>query len=128
MHTILIVDDNPDDIELTRIVLAELGRHEKLDIARSGEIALERLVQAKELPSLILLDLKAPGMNGIDTLHQLRNDERLRHIPVIIVTSSSFPLDEKEAFAAGANSYLYKSFDMDEFGRDLDSLLQCFLK
>ena len=125
---ILIVDDNPDDIELTRVVLAELGRKERLEFAYSGDIALQRLQRSEELPALIFLDLKTPGMSGIDTLRRIRADERLRHIPVIIVTSSSFPQDEKEALEAGADSYLYKAFDMDKFGRDLSSLLQRFLK
>ena len=127
-QNILIVDDNPDDIELTRVVLAEMGRKEGLEFAHSGDVALQRLQRSDDLPSLIFLDLKTPGMSGIDTLRQIRADERLRHIPVIIVTSSSFPQDEKEALAAGADSYLYKAFDMDKFGRDINSLLQRFLK
>jgi len=125
---ILIVDDNPDDIELTRIVLTEMGRKERLKFAPSGDVALQLLRREDDLPSLIFLDLKTPGMGGIETLRQIRSDERLRHIPVIIVTSSSFPQDEKEALEAGADSYLYKAFDIDKFGRDINSLLQRFLK
>jgi len=125
---ILIVDDNPDDIELTRVVMAEMGRKERLEFAPSGDVALERLRGEEVLPALIFLDLKTPGMGGIETLRQIRSDERLRHIPIIVVTSSSFPQDEKEALEAGADSYLYKAFDIDKFGSDINSILQRFLK
>ncbi len=127
-HKILLVDDNPDDIEITRVALAELGREEELEAVRRGEEALARLRTAPDLPSLILLDLRTPGMSGIDTLRQIRADERLKNLPVVIVTASSSARDEQEAYAAGADGFLVKAFDMDQFGCDLDALLRCFLK
>ncbi len=127
-RTIFIVDDNPDDIEITRVVLADLGRKEELKCARSGEAALELLRRDEIFPSLILLDLKTPGMSGIETLRQIRADARLKDIPVIIATSSTFPLDEEAAYEAGADAFLYKALDMDEFGRELSSLLLRLLK
>lgn len=127
-RSILIVDDNPDDIEITKIVLTEIGRKEKLEAVRSGEAALNRLRSEDDLPALILLDLKTPGMGGIDTLRQIRMDERWKHIPVIIVTASSYGSDEKDAYDAGADGFLPKAFDMDEFGRNLDALLARVLK
>ena len=127
-RTILIVDDNPDDIEITRVVLAATGRKEKLEAVRSGAAALHRLRSGEDLPVLILLDLKTPGMSGIDTLRQIRIDERLKHIPLIMVTASSFGPDEQDAYDAGADAFLYKAFDLDEFGRNLNSLLERFLK
>ncbi len=127
-RTILIVDDNPDDIEITRIVMAETGRQEKVSAARSGEAALHYLRSADDLPVLIMLDLKTPGMSGIDTLRQIRLDERLKHIPVIMVTASSYGSDEQEAYAAGADGFLLKAFDLDEFSRKLNSLLERILK
>ncbi len=127
-RTIFIVDDNPDDIEITRVVLTDLGRKEELKSARSGEAALELLRSNEIFPSLILLDLKTPGMSGIDTLRQIRADARLKDIPVIIATSSTFRLDEEAAYEAGADAFLYKSLDMDDFGRDLSSLLLRLLK
>ncbi len=127
--TILIVDDNPDDIEITKIALEEMGRDVKLDAALRGKDALEYLRNGNGhgLPAVILLDLKMPGMSGIDTLRQIRADERLKHIPVIIVTSSSLEADEKEAYEAGADSFLHKAFSIDQFSGNLDSLLQSFL-
>jgi two-component system, response regulator len=127
-HTILIVDDNPDDIEITKIALAEMGRKEKVEIAMRGEAAMKRLREGKDLPSLILLDLKMPGMSGIDTLRQIRGDGCLKDIPVVIVTSSSLESDKGEAYDAGANDYLHKAFDIDQFSRELNSLLDSYLK
>ena len=126
-QTILIVDDNPDDIEITKIALAEVGRTEKLEAAMRGNLAMDRLRTGRDLPALILLDLKMPGMSGIDTLRQIRADERLKGIPVIVVTSSSLGSDEKEAYEAGANSYLQKAFDIDQFGNNLNYLLERYL-
>ncbi len=126
-HTILIVDDSADDIEITKIALAEMGRSEKLEAALRGKTAIERLQGANELPALILLDLKMPGMSGIDTLRQIRGDARLKHIPVIVVTSSSLESDEKEAYDAGADCFLQKAIDIDQFGNSLNTLLERFL-
>ena len=125
--TILIVDDNPYDMEITKIALEEVGCEVKLETAFRGKDALAYLREGQDLPSLILLDLKMPGMSGIDTLRQIRADERLKHIPVIIVTSSSLEADEKEAYEAGANSFLHKAFSIDQFSGNLDDLLKRFL-
>ena len=127
-QTILIVDDNPDDIEITKRVLMKLGCRADVESAPRGETALEFLRNAKALPSLILLDLKMPGMSGIDTLRNIRADQGLKHIPVIIVTSSALEADEKESYSAGANSFLHKAFEIDQFGRDLNSLLDLWLR
>lgn len=128
MHTILIVDDNPDDIEITRRILSRMGREVKVESAPRGEAALERLRNGAELPSLILLDLKMPGMGGFDVLRHIRADGRLKHVPVAVVTSSALEADKKEAYAAGADSFLHKAFDIDQFGRDIKHLLERFLR
>ncbi len=127
-HTILIVDDNPDDIEITRRILARMGRIVKVEAAPCGEAAMELLRKGIDLPSLILLDLKMPGMSGFDALRRIRADVRMKHIPVIIVTSSCLESDEKEAYAAGADCFVHKAFDIDQFGRDMKSLLERWLK
>ena len=77
---------------------------------------------------MILLDLKMPGMNGFDTLRIIRADERLKHIPVIIVTSSSLEADEKEGYEAGADGFLHKAFDIDQFAGDIEDILKRWLK
>lgn len=127
-HTILIVDDNPDDIEITKIILGRIGRALTVEDAPSGEAALTRLRDGKDLPSMVLLDIKMPGMSGIDTLCQIRADERLKAIPVIIVTSSSLESDEKQAYAAGADNFLHKAFDIEQFSSEIKNILEQKIK
>ncbi len=127
-HTILIVDDNPDDIEITTIILRKMGRALKVEEATSGEAALNRLREGNDLPSIILLDIKMPGMSGLDTLRRIRTDGRLKAIPVIIVTSSALESDKEEAYAAGADNFLHKAIDLDRFSMDVESLLKRYLK
>ncbi len=124
---LLIVDNNPDDIEITKIALAEIGYKDEVECARSGDAALQRL-RGGDLPSLIFLDLKIPGISGIETLRQIRADERLRHVPVIIVSGSANPRDQKEVLKAGADGFLFKTFDFDALVREINSMLQRFLK
>ena len=120
---IMIVDDNPDDIEITQAVLEEIGRKEEVKAARDGLQALRNLREGKHLPRLILLDLKMPGMSGFDCLREIRADERLRKIPVIVVTSSSLESDRQKAHAAGANGFLLKDIDADRFGASLKAAI-----
>ena len=127
-HTILIIDDNLDDVEITKRTLSRMDRELKVETAPRGEVALELLRREEALPALILLDLKMPGMNGFDTLRKIRADERMKHIPVIIVTSSSLEEDEKAGCEAGADAFLHKAFDIDRFSGDLKSLLNRHLK
>lgn len=127
-HTILIVDDNPDDIELTTIALGTVGREMRVKEALDGEAALELLRDGEDLPGLILLDLKMPGMSGLDTLREIRADDRLRDIQVVIVTSSSLESDRNEAYSAGANDFLHKAFEMDQFNEEVKSLLERWLR
>ncbi len=125
--SILIIDDNPDDIEITQVALGEMGRKEEVEAVTSGEEAMKRLRSSDHLPGVILLDLKMPGMSGFDCLREIRTDESLKHIPVIVVTSSSLEAEEQKSYAFGADSFLYKSIDIDRFGKSLDNLLQRFL-
>lgn len=127
-HTVLIVDDNPDDIEITKRVLSKQELGITVETAPRGEVALEHLRDGKALPALILLDLKMPGMSGFDTLREIRADSRLKNIPVIVVTSSALESDMKEAYASGADSFLHKSFDIDQFSKDIMHILERWLK
>ena len=127
-NSIMIIDDNRDDIEITRIALEEIGRKEKVETATDGEEALKRLRGGVTMPALILLDLKMPGMSGFDFLREIRADERLKPIPVIVVTSSSLESDRQAAHAGGANGFLYKEVNIDRFGTSLNAELQRFLK
>ncbi len=127
-HTVLVIDDNADDLEFTRRALLKAGRGGlKVRSAVRGESALAVLREEEELPSLILLDLKMPGMSGIDTLRQIRADERLRRIPVVILTNSTLESDEQEAYREGADGFLHKAFDIDQFEREIKAALFAWL-
>jgi two-component system response regulator len=113
--SVLIIDDSEDDILLTKMVLAKISRELRTESALSGEAGLAVLRDGSALPALILLDLKMPGMDGLDVLRELRLDGRLRRIPVIIVTHSDLESDKEASFKSGANSFLNKSVDLDQF-------------
>lgn len=120
---ILIIDDSRANIELTKIAIEAMGQGLSVRSATDGQSALQMLRNGHELPALILLDLKMPGMDAIDVLKELRADERFRDIPVVVVTSSSLESDRQEAIAAGAADYVEKLFDLDQFSKDLMSVI-----
>ena len=127
-HKILIVDDDPNDRFMAKRALSKSGVDAEVETVWRGEAALELLRHEADLPSLILLDLKMSGMSGIDFVRQIRADDRLKNITVIIVTNSLLESDKKEAYAAGADDFLNKALDTDRFGRDIQSVLACWLK
>jgi two-component system response regulator len=121
--TILIIDDSEDDILLTKRVLVKIGRTIKTDTALSGDAGLALLRRGAVLPSLILLDLKMPKLDGIEVLRKIRDDERLRSIPVVIITHSDLESDREASYKAGANSFLHKSVDIEQFRKKLEAVL-----
>ncbi len=125
---ILIVDDNPDDIEITRLVLVKAASDITVQSAESGEKAMQLLRESRDLPSLMFVDLKMCGMSGIDVVRQVRADERMKHIPLIILTNSSLESDMQRAYDAGASSFIHKAFDMEKFSREIRDHLGCWLK
>jgi two-component system response regulator len=126
-RSILIVDDSPDDIELTILAIERCRTDLMPSVARDGKIALELLSDSKKLPSLILLDLKMPGMGGVDFLREIRTNEKLKEIPVIIVTTSNLDSDRNESLEAGANDFLHKNFRMDHFCDELEMVMDRWL-
>jgi len=125
---ILIVENSTDDREIMRITLNEMGRKEELEFAPSGAVALQCLREWQELPSLIFLDLKFPGMSGIDILRQIKADECFDDIPVVVVSGSSNPEEEKEVINAGADGFIFKNIDLEKFSFDINGVLQRFLE
>lgn len=95
-----------------------------MEAATDGEEALKRLKAEKDPPVLILLDLKMQGMTGFDVLREIRADERLKPIFVVVVSSSSMESDRQEAYERGANGYLYKDVDIERFGASLKAIIQ----
>lgn len=114
---ILLVEDNEDDIELTRRAFARSHVANTIDVVRDGAEAIERLLgdARAPLPALVLLDLKLPKVDGLEVLRQLRADEHTRLLPVVILTSSREERDVVEGYRLGANSYVRKPVDFAAF-------------
>src|ERR1700690_1311528 len=124
---IFIVDDSPIDIELTTLALQATGLEIVGRSATDGKTALAMLRNGLGVPALILLDLKMPGIGGIEVLQEIRADDRLRKIPVVVVRSSALESDKPDAIAAGANVYMQKPLALDQFSKDLESLMRRLL-
>lgn len=127
---ILLVEDNPDDVTLT---IRALNRHNivnRVDVAHDGVEALEYLFPAAPpegqepapLPQLVLLDLKLPRLDGLEVLQKIRGDPRTRLLPVVILTSSREEQDIVSSYASGANSYIRKPVDFDQFAEAVRQL------
>lgn len=120
---ILLVEDNEDEVALTRRALRRERASYELVVARSGVEALDYLFGTGDYrerdmtiqPSVILLDIKLPGMSGLDVLQQLRLNSRTRLIPTVMLTSSNERSDVLESYSRGANSYVRKPIDFTEF-------------
>lgn len=122
-HTILLVEDNPDDVELTRRAFARSNISNELVVAADGQEALDYLFAAgahadrdsRTLPQVVLLDLKLPKVDGLGVLRRLRADERTRRLPVVILTTSTEEKDILTSYELGANSYIRKPVDFAQF-------------
>ena len=118
--TILLVEDNPDDEDLTIRALRQNRIANAVVVARDGEEALRLLLgtgpdAAPPLPEVVLLDLKLPKVDGLEVLRRLRAEPRTRLLPVVVLTSSREDRDLVEAYALGANSYVRKPVDFAQF-------------
>lgn len=122
---ILIVDDRPEDVALTEMALSMLDCEVRTESVSTGEKALDFLKYAEQLPTLILLDLKMPGMGGVETLRRIRADKRLKDIAVIIVTCSLLESDRESTREAGATGFVYKAVRMNEFSEELGLHVKC---
>jgi len=122
-ETILLVEDNPDDVELTMRAFRKNSIANNVVVAHDGIEALDYLFgrgahinrNTADTPRLILLDLKMPKMDGLHVLEHLRADERTRLTPVVILTSSKEEQDLINSYKSGANSYVRKPVDFNEF-------------
>jgi CheY-like chemotaxis protein len=120
---ILLVEDNPDDVELTIRAFKKNNLTEEIIVKHDGREALDYFFGAngmakqkiKEVPALVLLDLKLPIISGIEVLKKIKGNERTKSIPVVILTSSREYSDLRECYAIGCNSYVRKPIDFNEF-------------
>jgi CheY-like chemotaxis protein len=119
---ILLVEDNPDDLQLTRRAFMKNNIMNDLVVAGDGAEALEFLRHAEELPALILLDLKLPKVSGLEVLQAIRADARLQLLPVVMLTSSKEEQDVLKSYAKGANSYVRKPVDFEQFNEAIRQL------
>ena len=122
-NTMLLVEDNPDDVELTLRALKKHNVTNEIVVARDGQEALEHLFgggdyadrDARDTPSVVMLDLKLPKVDGLEVLQRVRADDRTKLVPVVILTSSKQEQDLIEGYSRGANSYIRKPVDFVEF-------------
>jgi CheY-like chemotaxis protein len=115
---ILLIEDNPMDVDLTRRAFARRKLVNPLEIARDGQEALDyfhRWEAGDPQPSVILLDLKLPKVDGLEVLRQLKSHPVFRVIPVVILTTSAEERDIQAAYQMGVNSYIVKPVDFDKF-------------
>ncbi len=117
-NPILLVEDNPIDLDLTLRAFAAKKLSNPIQVARDGEEALEymeRWEQGEPWPVVILLDLNMPKISGLEVLQKIKSHPEFKTIPVVILTTSSESSDLKAAYKAGANSYIVKPVDFDKF-------------
>ena len=124
MHKeILLVEDNPDDVELTRIAFNEAKIANALTVVTDGAEALDYLFargahadrNAADLPSIVLLDLNLPKVDGREVLQAIRSNEATKTLPVVVLTTSAEPFDVETSYALGVNSYIQKPVDFEQF-------------
>lgn len=118
IRPILLVEDNPMDLDLTRRAFSRSRLANPLEVARDGAEAIayiEAWTPARTPPAIVLLDLKLPKVDGLEVLRRLKAHQELRCVPVVVLTTSAEDSDVQRAYTLGANSYIVKPVDFDKF-------------
>lgn len=132
---ILLAEDNPDDVELTLHAFRKSKVLNKVVVVQDGAEALDYLFgtgkyagrDIYQLPQVVLLDLRMPKIDGIEVLHRIRADERLKRLPVVVLTSSQEDKDRIESYQLGANSYMIKPVNFKGLVEAVEQLNLCLL-
>ena len=127
---ILLVEDNPTDVELTLRALKKNNLSNKVHVVTDGAEALDYLFatgvykerEINKRPKVVLLDLKLPKVDGLEVLKKLKSDERTKNIPVVVLTSSKEEQDRIESYKLGVNSYIVKPVDFQQFTKSVQDL------
>ena len=133
---ILLVEDNRDDEDLARLAIESSGVSCEVQVVRDGAEALDMLLGSSESqpkglnvpPKLVLLDLKMPKVSGLEVLQQLRSDPRTKHVPVVVLSSSSERKDLADAYEFGASGYVRKPIDLEDFNRAMSNICAFWLQ
>jgi two-component system response regulator len=127
---IFLVEDNPDDEGLALRAFKKSGVRNPVIVARDGEEAVRKLPELANggVPVLILLDLKLPKLSGMEVLERIRSNGATAHVPVVVLTSSDETIDVIGCYARGANAYVRKPVDFDEFIEAIDSIVKFWLR
>lgn len=125
--TILLVEDNPDDVALTIRALKRNNLLNEVIVARDGAEALDLLFGTDtaapiEMPEIVLLDLNLPRISGLDVLRRIRTEERTKLLPVVVLTTSDEDRDKIESYSLGANSYIAKPVEFEQFSSAVKQL------
>jgi len=126
---ILLVEDNPAEEALTLMAIAEAQVDRDVDVARDGAAALDHLLDGERaLPGFVLLDLRLPKIGGLELVRRVRQHERTRLVPLVILTNSREEHDLVAAYANGANSYLRKPVNFDVFTETMRQICSYWLE
>jgi CheY-like chemotaxis protein len=127
-HAVFIVDDDADDRESIRDAFLENKHQARYVFMQDGNELVNQLKSGgPSIPSLILLDLNMPGKDGRDALREIKSDQSLRHIPVVVLTTSSSAKDRQAAYRLGANCFVTKPDTFNQFVKLTDSIARLWL-
>ena len=127
---ILLVEDNPDDLDMAVHALRKMKLANKIQVARDGVEALDFIFcrgvfagrKFENAPKVVLLDLKLPKVDGLEVLRQIKDDPRTKSIPVVVLTSSKEQNDVVESYKLGVNSYIVKPVNFEQFAESVQKL------
>ncbi len=129
LKRILLAEDSERDVELTLAALEEHNLANEVVVARDGAEAMDYLDgrgkfagHANGLPVVVMLDLKMPKVDGLEVLRQMRNDEKLKHVPVVMITSSREEQDLLKSYQLGVNAYVVKPMDFQQFANSIKEI------